>query len=87
MTKTNRGGSELGFGAGQQQVEVGFSYSVAGLSGVLQDMKEAPCAARMPFNTQRFCRGRKFNIRPLFLCSCSQVFFWKLIGELRVFFI
>lgn len=55
MTKTNRGGSVVGgFGAGQQCVEVGFSYSGARLSRALQDMKEALRAARISFNALRF---------------------------------
>lgn len=63
MTKTNRGGSVVGrFGAGQQQVEVGFSYSGAGLSRALQDIKEALWAARISFNTQRFLQREKTPI-------------------------
>lgn len=75
--KTNKGGSVVGrLRVGQQQEEVGFSYSGTGLSRVLkgQDMKEARWAARIPFNTW-ICRGKNCNPGPLFLCSCSQVFF------------
>lgn len=49
MTQTIRGGSVVGcLSAGQQQGQVGFSYSGGRLSRVLkgQDMKEALQAAR-----------------------------------------
>lgn len=71
------------FWARQQQVDVGISYHGAGLSRALQSMKGA---ARIPFNTRRFCGGKNSNPVPLSLCLCFQVFFWEPIGELRMFF-
>lgn len=71
MTKTNRGGSAVGcFRAGQQQAEVGFSYSGASALQGPSRHERRPLGCQNPFQYTEALQRKKLQPRtfvPLFV--------------------